>query len=349
MKKVLKLVLMECIGSLLIAAIVYIVLKSVTVAVLVFCALFVIIMIQPGLMVLNILVKRTNWYKSRLADGWKFRKDISCNLDVCNMGSNSGKYAFDYEGTGLKGENWAVGPQTLSYDFRVLKNYFSYLKDDATVLFPLCPFSGCIKDFEDEDVNRKYYAFLHPILILNYSQKMKDKVMRFVDRPFQHSPFVSVKRLIRDYPDIETQKEIMDERMMEKDAENWMKSWKKQFSISDLDAPVFGQNLDCMKYNKRLLREMIQFCLERNLHPVLVLPPVTKILSNKFSETFRENYIYSMVRDIANDQVPFLNYFDDRRFHSLSLYYNAYFLNKKGSRLFTDQVLNDLHLINKEG
>ena len=344
MRAKLKLVLVECLSSFVIAAIVYLIFKSAWWTVLVFCLLFVLTMIQPGLMVLDRLVKRTNWYKSRLADGWKFRKDIPCELDICNMGSNSGKYAFDYEGTGLKGENWAVGPQTLSYDFRILKNYFSYLKEGATVLLPLCPFSGCIKDFEEEDINQKYYSFLHPKLILNFSQETKKDVMHFVDNPFQHTPYVSFKRLIRDYPYIDTQKEVSDGKFLEKDAEHWINCWMEQFSITDLNATVSEQNKENIRYNADLLREIVAFCQERNLRPVMVLPPVTKVLSNKFSDTFRENYIYSMIRNATDGHVLFLNYLDDERFSKSDLFFDAYFLNKKGSRIFTDLVLNDLKL-----
>jgi hypothetical protein len=345
MRDKLKWVLIECFGSFVIAVIVYFALRSILWAGIVFCVLLVLILIQPALLVLNKLVKRTNWYQSQLADGSKFRKDISCDLDICNLGSNSGKYAFDYHESGLKGENWAIGPQTLSYDFRVLKNYFSYLKEDATVLIPICPFSSCIKDFEDEAVNHKYYSFLHPVLILNFSKATRDRVMRFVNTPFQLSPFTSTKRLIRDIPYIDTQKAIEDEALLEEDAESWLKSWKNQFMISDLDAPVSEPNLDSIKYNMLLLSEMISFCLDRNLHPVVVLPPVTRILSSRFSETFRENYIYSFVRDAIHEDIPFLNYLDDNKLSDLSLYFNAYFLNKKGSKLFTKQVLTDLHLI----
>jgi len=348
MREKLKLIFIECICSLVIAVIVYIVLKSIIWAVVIFLILVALIMIQPVLLVLNKLIKRTNWYKSQLADGWKFRKDISCELDLCNLGSNSGNYAFDYESTGLKAENWAVGPQTLSYDFRVLKNYFSYLKEGATVLIPICPFSGCIKDFEEESVNYKYYSFLHPKMILSYSKNTNKKVMRLVNTPFQQSPFTSLKRLIRDIPLVDTQKELIDENLMEIDAESWMKSWKNQFQISDLDAPVSERNQDCIKYNIRLLTDMITFCLDRNLHPVVILPPVSKALNSKFSETFRENYIYSFVREAIHDSIPFLDYFNDRQFLDSSLYFDALFMNKKGGKLFTKQVLNDLHL-NKEG
>ena len=343
MRKMIKGVMLQGLGSVGIAILVYMASSSILKAVIIFSILLLLGMIKPILLILNKLTQRTNWYKKKIEDVTKFRKNIPLNLDICNLGSNSGKFAFDYENTGLKGENWALGPQTLSYDFRVLKNYFSYLKEGATVIIPLCPFSSCIKDFEDDKYNHKYYSFLHPILILNYSQLTSEKVMCFVNKPFQNSPLKSILRIIKDIP-TENNK-IMDVESFEVDAYNFINNWKQQFSISDLDAPVSAKNKDCITYNTDLLKEMISFCVERNLKPVIVIPPVARVLSSKLSETFRGNYIYSFIKEANTNQVVFLNYFDDERFADPNLYFNSNFLNPKGRKIFTSQVLSDLGLV----
>ena len=348
MRKIIKDIIIQSFVGLIVAGVVYLIVESLIISGIVAFTLLFLVMIKPVILILNKLVQRTNWYKNQLADGLKFRKQISLDLDICNLGSNSGKFAFSYEGTGLKGENWAVGPQSLSYDFRILKNYSSYLKEGATVLFPLCPFSSCVKDYEDDTANYKYYSFLHPILILNYSECTKEKVMQFVNTPFQSSPLTAIKRLIKDIPaanDILLSTNSMDVESLEKDANKYLDAWKLEFSISDLDAQVSEQNRDCIAYNTNLLTEMISFCLERNLKPVIVIPPVTKALSSKFSEKFRENYIYSFIRKVDTKQITFLNYFDDGRFADSDLYFNSFFLNAKGRRLFTNTVLRDLNLI----
>jgi hypothetical protein len=341
-------ILLQGLFSLVVACAVYLLLGSLIISAIVAFTLLFFVMIKPVILVLNKLAQRTNWYNNQLADGLKFRKQILFDLDICNLGSNSAKFAFSYEGTGLKGENWAVGPQTLSYDFCVLKNYFSYLKEGATVLISLCPFSGCIIEYKDDAANHKYYSFLHPILILNYSPFTKAKVMQFVNTPFQSSPLTAIKRLIKDVPatnSILLSTSSMDVESLNNDANKYLDAWKQEFSISNLDAQVSEQNRDCISYNTILLSEMISFCLERYLKPVIVLPPVTKALNSIFSKTFLENYIYSFVRNANTKQVPFLSYFDDERFADPDLYYNSYFLNVKGRKLFTMTVLMDLHLI----
>ena len=137
----------------------------------------------------------------------------------------------------------------------------------------------------------------------------------------------------------------MDVESLEVNAYNFINNWKQQFSISDLDTPVSPKNKDCIVYNTNLLKEMISFCIERNLKPVIVIPPVTRALSSKFSETFRENYIYSFIKEANTNQVVFLNYFDDERFIDSNLFFNSFFLNLNGRKIFTSQVLSDLGLV----
>ncbi|MDD4969985.1 MAG: hypothetical protein PHT07_11205 [Paludibacter sp.] len=331
--------------SLIIATIVFLISGSFLYAAIFFTIILSIRMVKPTLTILNILIKCTKWYEMQAGDGVKFRKQIDTDLDICNLGSNSGKFAFSYAGTGLKGENWALGPQTLSYDYRVLKNYSGYLKEGATVLIPLCPFSGCIKDFKEDMYNYKYYSFLHPIFILNYSEDTKKKALRFVDTPFQAKPIKSIIRILKDVSIVPEIK--MNEESLENNANTFINSWKEQFSITDLDEPVSEQNKESLFYNTNLLSDMISFCLERNLKPVIVIPPITKHLNSEITTIFRENYIYSFINAANNNKVPFLNYLDDTSFLDDDLYINSYFLNKKGQKLFTLKVLADLKLIEK--
>ena len=337
-----------CLCSLIVAGAVYLFVGSLIVSGVVAITLLFLVMIKPVILIMNKLAQRTNWYRNQIADGLKFRKQIPFNLDICNLGSTSGKFAFSYEETGLKGENWAVGPQTLSYDFRILKNYSSYLKEGATVLFPLCPLSGCIKNYENDSANHKYYSFLNPILIVNYSHGTKEKLMKFINTPFNFSPLTAFKRLIRDVPatnDIMLSSSSMDAESLEKDADKYWDSWKREFSISDLGSSTLEQNKECIAYNTNLLTEMISFCMERGLNPVIILPPITKSLSSKLTESFRESYIYPLVRNVCAPQATVLNYLDDGRFSDNELFLDSLFLNVKGRKVFTSVLMNDLGLI----
>ena len=298
----------------------------------------------------NKRLRNTNWYKNQFLGsdiyltGPKYRTDAKRNYDIANVGSQSGKFAFSYEESGLTGINWAIGSESLAYNFRVLKTFFSCLRDGGTIIFTMTPFGFCLKDYADDRLNTKYYLFLDRELILGYSNI---KYRSRITYPLLSSPIQAVKRLIRDVPAdnrLSLAANPMSPEELEEDAARWVSGWKKQFSISDLDAPASEQNRDCMAYNTSLLNEMISFCLERNLKPVIVLPPTTKALSSKLTESFCETYIYSIIHNANTHQVPFLNYLNDARFYDDGLFFNSFFLNAKGRKVFTRGVLSDLKM-----
>ena len=108
--------------------------------------------------------------------------------------------------------------------------------------------------------------------------------MCFINTPFQFSLIKALIRLIKDVPTVDAMK--IDKESFERNANKLINSWKQEFSISVLEAPISEQNQERIKYNTNLLAEMVSFCLERDLKPVIVIPPVTRALSSKFPETF---------------------------------------------------------------
>jgi hypothetical protein len=125
-----------------------------------------------------------------------------------------------------------------------------------------------------------------------------------------------------------------------------MQIWKTEFAITDLDAPLSPHLQAGRQKSLADLRQMIDFCLERQLRPVLIFPPMTHHLTRLFSETARETYMYSFIREANTQKIPFLDYLSDPRFADPALYVNSFFLNLRGRKLFTAQVLKDLGLEN---
>lgn len=299
----------------------------------------------------NKCCRNTNWYKNQFIGtdkfiaGAKYQTNTTRNYDVCNVGSQSGMFAFDYDGFGITGCNWATGSESLSYNFRVLKNYFSFLRDSGIILITITPFGFCLKDYTDDRLNTKYHLYLDPKLIIGDSRR---KCLLRIKFPLLMSPYQAMKRMIKDVPAdnrLSLTTNQMSQKNLQEDAVRWINGWKRQFSISDFDAPVSEHNRDCIDYNTNLLSEMISFCLERNLKPVLVLPPVTTELNSLFSDNFCESYIYSIIHNANKHHVPFLNYLSDARFSEKELFFNSFFLNAKGRKVFTRVVLSDLKLI----
>ncbi|MEG2340933.1 MAG: hypothetical protein RSA53_11010 [Odoribacter sp.] len=299
---------------------------------------------------LNFCVKKTNWYKNyfqyigQFVSNDAYRDDLIRNYEIVNLGSNPARFAFMYNH--ILGQNWSTGTQSLNYDFRLLKYYHSYLINGGVVLIPLVVFSSCYTDNLNDEVN--YHIKFNRILpaSLKFKNNIRERLgLRF---PISSAPIEALKVLLKDKPidlSLLTECQPMDKKALMMDAENWLKGWKKEFNITDLEAPLTADNMARRCENINILREMIDFCLERGMKPVLVIPPMTHYLSMKFSESFRQNYIYSFVNESNIQNVPFLDYMSDERFSDPEFYFNSFFLNRKGRELFTKQVLKDLKLI----
>lgn len=296
---------------------------------------------------LNRLVKKTNWYRnvipdeSNYPDNEWYRSHLERNYDVVNVGSSSAVFAFDYTGLNVKAFNWAMQPQSLEYSFKILKMYFSILAQKGIVLIPFSPFSGLsVAGKWPATANDKYYTILDSTLVDDY-----ESVKRRRNYPLFTQPRTALKRLVKDVPRHVCGTRIKScytEEEFRQDAERWMEIWKKEFNIEYLSAPLSDENKKGAESRRKLLSEMIDFCLVRELRPVLVLPPMHPALSNLFTKEFKENYIYSFLRRTNTRNILFLDYFDDKRFVSAEDYDNSFFLSQEGARRFTRIVLEDV-------
>lgn len=294
----------------------------------------------------NKILMCTDWYREGFWKGTtKFWSIPSCDYEVVNLGSNSGKYAFCYEDLPVKGMNWAIGPQSLVHDFNILKNYFSYLKEGGIVLIPLCPFS-CLHSPYTKESNFKYYPILHPATILDFEDSERTRAYKIKLNPFKEMPLYCIKSTIKEalcrvYDRVKSVQKLD----FDKNAEMWIELWKKQFGITDLEAPMSEEHKEECFSRAETLREMIKFCKERNLKPYIVLPPVHSALSSRLSMSFMKNYVYDFIEGVTDDKSLLIDYFYDASFHSNEYFSNSYFMNKKGALIYTERVMRDLELI----
>lgn len=291
----------------------------------------------------NKLFKNTNFYKNKFIDTHKF-KDIPKNIEIINLGSNQPKFAFDYSKSNILGMNWGVGPQSFEYDFRILKNFYNHLKPNSKVIISICPFSFLFLEDKNKIAHHKYYNFLDPNFIDNYSNITKKM---YIDYPI----FTAKKQILRIVKDtkldnrLELEKNPMSKDEIKKDAQNWMNGWKKQFAVNDLENIVLSEeNKISIEKNIEILKDMIDFCIEKNIQPVLTIIPVTKELSKHFPDKFVQEQIIDYINKANKKNVIFLNYWKDSRFENESYYFNSFFMNKIGRLKFTEQVLKDLGL-----
>lgn len=296
-------------------------------------------------------VKRTNWYRNNIpnvdnypGDKW-YREHLDRNYDIVNLGSSSAVFCFNYEGLGVRAFNWALKPQSMEYSFKILKQYYSILRMNGIVLIPFCPFSGLsVTGKWSEITNDKYYHILDQTLIDNY-----DDVEKRRQHPFLAMPVASIKRLIKDVPvndmySHNVQCNTTDEFIHS--AKQWIDLWMKQFNITDLNQPLSKENLIGRKSRLVIVKDILCFCHERDLKPVIVLPPAHHSLNYYFTSTFVKNYITSFIEELNAPSVRVLDYLNHPSFTKDELFQDAYYMNNQGARIFTKQVLTDLNLIN---
>ena len=78
---------------------------------------------------------------------------------------------------------------------------------------------------------------------------------------------------------------------MIQDADRWIHAWKHEFALNDFSQPLSLLNQDGLKDASSILNEMLSFCKERNIKPVLVLPPMYHTLASKFDKMLEKYYL----------------------------------------------------------
>jgi len=198
----------------------------------------------------------------------------------------------------------------------------------------------------------KYYTIVHPGVIEDFSleqQKLayawKDHPFRQAFRPMLRGVVQAIKRKLKGSKDlIDFDSQPLDAKSLEVDAQGFINGWMRQFKIDDMDAPLSEHILDGRKNRVTTMKELISFCRDRDFRLYFVLPPITPTLSRMMSPTFRENYIYSFVRECGATPEILLDYLDDANLSNPALFVNSLFLNKHGAQLFTKRILNDIGL-----
>lgn len=293
------------------------------------------------LFTLNMIYKNTNYFRNQFIQVEKF-KNVPNNLEIINTGSSYAKYAFDYEHTSLKGFNFGLQPQSLSYDFKILKKYTPNLKKKCIVQIVIPNLVFGFLDYENDNYNTKYYYFLDPKDVIHYN-KFKHLIR-------EKLPILTTKRAIRyiikdvlEDNSFNQSESLMTKQQVEKEAFLRVEGWKKQFGLDSTITCNYPEELKKMFFNTtELVAKMIDYCVDNGFKPVLVIPPTSKILNDMLSKEFMQECLYNNIDKANKRNVPVLNYLYDERFQDYKLYMNSDFLNKTGREKFTKIVIHDL-------
>lgn len=300
------------------------------------------------------ILKKTNWYKNLFVEDvypsnvW-YREHSERNFDLIALGSSGAKWAFDFSCCSIKAMNWAQQPQGLVEDYNLLRNFHSILRKDGVVIITIMPFTSINRQTGLLDALKYVKINAHEPI----QPHLYNKARKVADMPLlmgKSAGKALIKYLFgKDVP-LRTNSEAhviinpMTNNQLEHNALDFVNGWKNQFGISDFEAPLTPINQAGRNYRIRLMRELIDFCIERGYKPIYVIPPVTLHLSKYYTPKFEELYIYDFLKQVDRD-VILLDYSKEENLQKDDLYFNSFFMNQKGRNIFTERVLKDLKLI----
>lgn len=302
---------------------------------------FVILTLFFSFLLLNYLYKNTSHYKFSISDVSRIKNYNSDEgLKIAVIGSNQPKYAFDFDSTGGNGENWSIGPEAFEYDHIILNKLLSRLSKGSIVVMPVCLLSFFLYRFDNINTYSKYYGFLSKEEFPHYSK------LGFIKAKF---PLLSNPLLIRyivldsdSKQRCEFTNNPLSNEELKRDAENWIFGWEKQFNITLPNVNLSDNNKLAISNNIKLLSEMITLCINNDITPIITVLPITDVLMSKFTSDFIQHHILDYIEQANLGRAEVLNYLQDNRFLNYSLYFNSFFLNRRGREYFTNSFICDL-------
>lgn len=256
-----------------------------------------IVIILLFIWICNKKYKNSNYFLDDYNKIKKFVDGVPENLEIVNTGSNHAYYGFNYGSR--KCFNFASGAQSLNYDYKILKQYSNNLNGGCKVLIVLAPLSFGFVDYKNDSSNSRYYFFMDKDKILNYSRLKK---ILYVDMPI----LKSWKNFIRIFLRKKEIKSIINTPdNAEKEALLRINGWKKQFNLKNLlDKKSASYLKDEFENVKTILLDMIEFSLEHNWRPIIVIPPASVFLTKKISDEFMKEVLYDNIRFLKDKRIP---------------------------------------------
>ena len=299
------------------------------------------------LLSLNRRIRSSHWYYNTFPHLEEY-ESIQRNSDILCIGSTPAKFSIDFKNIeNIKGSNLATLPETIYYDFQVIKNYHSYLKKNGVLLFVLCPFTFLKDKYIREDNNSnyqniRYYPVLHRALIDNFNYSLFDK---WVAHPYK----IGFKAWVRAILDTPKSKAMLvatnplSEKEMEANAKERIKCWMDEFGLKNLEpnSREFQKLQQAIVDNIAIYRDMISFAKERQYKCVVMIPPFSKELTALLPKTFVEVSLINPLKELGTYTI---SYFGLQEWSRNELFRDSFTLNATGRNNLTKDVIEKLKI-----
>ena len=289
------------------------------------------------LFVLNAIYIRTPYYQNQIRFIKKFQDGVPDHLAIMNTGSNHALFSIDWSLVGVNGFSLASGPQSISWDYRLVKKYGSKVKKDGILLIALSDLVFGFLDYPDDSSNRRYYAFMDGDTIPNYSLWKRIKYAYFPIleswRNFVHCFYH------RGTPMKERPASLV---YAEEQSDLRIAGWKHDFGLADLQRRESADHLQGqIKEAVQVLHKMIAYAKNHELHPMILIPPLSSVINEKVAAEFLQAVLYEPLQNVTVG-IPVLDYMHDSRFQDYQLYQNGDFMNTDGRKRFMPILVQDI-------
>lgn len=271
------------------------------------------------------------------------------DIQIANVGSSHGAYGFDYTKFTEQGYscfNFGNTSQSYNYDYALLKEYGNNILPGSVLFIPVSYFSfndEVINETEREALSTRYYRILSPENIPDYDP--------YVDLVTYRLPILSAgkditKLFSKWFPGLPGLSIIAHAA---EDAGINVEEFAAR--ASDRYSRHFDNKEEYfMPERIEELYDIIAYCREHDITPVLITTPFSGYYYDRVSAEFLEEF-RSTVAAIASDTgVNYYDYSHDERFRDhLSLFSDADHLNEDGVRYFMEILTDEITELDRFG
>jgi hypothetical protein len=236
-------------------------------------------------------------------------------------------HGYSFKHTGLSHLDLALPAQTIQYDFKLLKEYGKHLKPGGVVIVSISQVTFI--NSETKHIGN-YYSILdrtdiEPLNIFDYYS-------------YLYLPGTNSGRLISAISGELKNFKWNSHQPWANNGRNYSER-KYERIESNYKEAVKNNNIE---RNVKQLREIVDYCNKKGYRVILTMEPVHQSYQEYFNEDVMNRLVYQYLQDLKLD-VPFLNYMNDERIVDKKDYFiDPDHLNRKGRKMFSWIVYNDL-------
>lgn len=292
---------------------------------------------------MNVAYKKTNCYKNECIDIRNYEQGIRDGLDIVNLGSTYSKFAFGtYDDLKLNGCDLSLQAQSLDVDYAILRQYGNKINKGGIVFITL---AACCMLYEGNKNNPLYYKILNKKYNPKHSIKGRfESIFPLFVHPKRIKTLIKDRYLFANvYDSLPAQ---ISRQQSETTAKSFAEGWIYMFGLSDLQhVDISDLNKKVIFKNMYILNDILNECFNRELIPVILIPPFTERLNKYYSKEFVDTVLVEPVRQVINGKnIAFLNYQWDKEFqNNYSLFVDGCFrLNEVGSKILIKKISKDM-------